>query len=470
MSELSALKNMLYSNGRLKLTEQISLILLMTAPAVLAQISSVFMQYIDCAMIARVGSTEAAAIGLVESTIWLYSSVVHALLIGFSVLCSHKVGARDQDGAVKVFIQSLLFMMVLIFVFVFFGVIFNQKLPIFLGGQGIILEKASSYFLIIVLGMPFFALMELAAIMMQAHGLMKVTGFLNVLSCLFDVIFNYILIFPSHEIDIYSFVLCIPGFNLGIEGAALGTVLSYAVTALLFFIYIIKRTDFLKFKKEHLFPDFRLIKNALKISLPIALQNALMMSALIISTKIVAPLGNIALATNSFAITAESICFMAAYGLQGAACAIIGQAYGARNRRLTLNFAWICACLGMLIMTVSGIIMFIIAPYLMALLTPDESIQELGAYILRIEAFAEPLFGASIVIAGVFRGTGDTFIPGILNLVSIYGVRLPLAYILAIDYALTGVWIAMAVELCVRGLLFIKRLKGRKWLLDLNVG
>ena len=76
MSELSALKNMLYSNGRLKLTEQISLILLMTAPAVLAQISSVFMQYIDCAMIARVGSTEAAAIGLVESTIWLYSSVV----------------------------------------------------------------------------------------------------------------------------------------------------------------------------------------------------------------------------------------------------------------------------------------------------------------------------------------------------------------------------------------------------------
>ena len=275
MSELSALKNMLYSKGRLKLTEQISLILLMTAPAVLAQISSVFMQYIDCAMIARVGSTEAAAIGLVESTIWLYSSVVHALLIGFSVLCSHKVGARDQDGAVKVFIQSLLFMMVLIFVFVFFGVIFNQKLPIFLGGQGIILEKASSYFLIIVLGMPFFALMELAAIMMQAHGLMKVTGFLNVLSCLFDVIFNYILIFPSHEIDIYSFVLCIPGFNLGIEGAALGTVLSYAVTALLFFIYIIKRTDFLKFKKEHLFPDFRLIKNALKISLPIALQNAL---------------------------------------------------------------------------------------------------------------------------------------------------------------------------------------------------
>ena len=238
----------------------------------------------------------------------------------------------------------------------------------------------------------------------------------------------------------------------------------------MFFIYIIKRTDFLKFKKEHLFPDFRLIKNALKISLPIALQNALMMSALIISTKIVAPLGNIALATNSFAITAESICFMAAYGLQGAACAIIGQAYGARNRRLTLNFAWICACLGMLIMTVSGIIMFIIAPYLMALLTPDESIQELGAYILRIEAFAEPLFGASIVIAGVFRGTGDTFIPGILNLVSIYGVRLPLAYILAIDYALTGVWIAMAVELCVRGLLFIKRLKGRKWLLDLNVG
>ena len=99
-----------------------------------------------------------------------------------------------------------------------------------------------------------------------------------------------------------------------------------------------------------------------------------------------------------------------------------------------------------------------------SLLTPDPAIQALGSQVLRIEAFAEPLFAASIVAAGALRGAGDTLAPSIMNLVSMWGVRLTAAMLLAPRFGLPGVWAAMCGELCIRGILFLIRLVRGKWL------
>jgi Na+-driven multidrug efflux pump len=112
----------------------------------------------------------------------------------------------------------------------------------------------------------------------------------------------------------------------------------------------------------------------------------------------------------------------------------------------------------MLVMTGSGALMYIFAPQLLALLTPDPEIQALGVSVLRIEAFAEPMFAASIVGAGVFRGAGDTLGPSVINFISMWAVRLSLASILAPRIGLKGVWIAMCIDICVRGALFLLRL------------
>ena len=108
--------------------------------------------------------------------------------------------------------------------------------------------------------------------------------------------------------------------------------------------------------------------------------------------------------------------------------------------------------------------MYILAPYMISFLSPDPEIVALGTVILQIEAFAEPLYGASMVATGVFRGTGDTFIPSSLNFLSMWAVRIPLSAFLAPRVGLKGVWIAMCLELCTRGILFLIRLKGTKWL------
>lgn len=113
--------------------------------------------------------------------------------------------------------------------------------------------------------------------------------------------------------------------------------------------------------------------------------------------------------------------------------------------------------------------MYVLAPEMMAALTPVDAIKTLGVEVLRIEAFAEPFFAASIVTYSVCVGAGDTLRPAAINLCSMWLVRLSLAWWLSQSMGLKGVWIAMATELTVRGLLFLLRLLLGNWMKGFSV-
>ena len=195
-----------------------------------------------------------------------------------------------------------------------------------------------------------------------------------------------------------------------------------------------------------------------------AMQSVFMNGAQIVSTMIVAPLGNVAIAANTFAITAESLCYMPGYGIGDAATTLVGQSRGAGRRDMCRSFARFTVTLGMVVMAVMGLIMYVFAPELMALLTPLDEIRQLGITCLRIEAWAEPMFAASIVTYCVCVGAGDTLRPMLVNLLSMWCVRLSLAALLAPQYGLRGVWVAMAIELTFRGTMFLIRLLRGRWM------
>ena len=154
---------------------------------------------------------------------------------------------------------------------------------------------------------------------------------------------------------------------------------------------------------------------------------------------------------------------MPGYGIADAATTLVGQSHGAGRRDLVRRFGYITVGMGMVVMSIMGVIMWLTAPLMMELMTPVEAIRDLGTEILRIEAWAEPMFAASIVAYGVFVGVGDTMLPACMNFGSIWLVRLPLAALLAPTLGLRGVWIAMCVELCFRGLIFLVRLVSGRW-------
>ena len=457
----------LIREGRpMTLGQQIHLTIMLSVPAVVAQLSSIVMQYIDAAMVGSLGAEEAAAIGLVSTTTWLFWGLCIASSTGFSVQVAHRIGAGDMQGARNVLRQAVTSTTLFSFALAAIGVAISGVLPEWLGGDVSIHHDASLYFLIFSLFLPALQLNFLAGGMLRCSGNMRIPSLLGVVMCVLDVIFNFFLIFPTRHAVVAGIDIFIPGAGLGVEGAALGTVAAETVVATIQMWYLCTHSSELKLTKEKgsFRPQVNILKKALRIGLPMGLEHVVICGAQIMTTVIVAPLGVFAIAANSFAITAESLCYMPGYGISDAATTLVGQSIGAKRRRLTRSFAFITVFMGMIIMGLMGLLMYIFAPQIIGLMTPVEEIRSLGIMALRIEAFAEPMFAASIVAYGVFVGAANTLVPCLMNFFSIWAIRLSLAALLAPTMGLKGVWIAMCIELCFRGIIFLIRLFKRNWM------
>ena len=445
--------------------EQLGRVIQLSIPAVLAQISSIIMQYIDAAMAGSLGARATAAIGLVSSTTWLFGGLCMAAGAGFSVQVAQLIGAGEQERARRVLRQALLCTFLFGLGLSALGVGISVPLPRFLGGEADVTPDSTRYFFIYACALPAVQLRHTAGNMLQCSGDMRTPSRLNILMCFLDVLFNSLLIFPGRQVSLLTLRITLPGAGLGVAGAALGTALAELVTALLMLYAVCFRSASLRLKAyESWRPEGRCLKTALRLAFPMALEHAVLCGAQIAGTRIVAPLGTVAVAANSLGVTAESLCYMPGYGIGAAATTLVGQSIGAGEEKLAKDYARLSVILGMGIMTCTGGLMFLGAPGMFSLLTPDPAIRVLGTKILRIEAFAEPMFAASIVASGALRGAGDTLIPGMMNLASMWGVRIPLSLFLAPRLGLPGVWLAMCTELCVRGVLFLRRLLRGKWL------
>lgn len=463
-SSENLLKDMI-SGKSMTASQQIGLTVRLSIPAILAQISSIVMQYIDASMVGRLGANASGAIGLVSSTTWLFGGLCIAVTTGFTVQIAQTVGAGEEKNARNIMKQGLIIALCISALLALIAALISTPLPRWLGGEAAIQKMASQYFLVYMLGLPALQMNSIAGGMHQSSGNMRLPGILNVMCCVMDVFFNMLFIFQTRSVQINSITFTMPGLGLGVAGAALGTITAEAVTCAIMVTALLWKNRTLHLRKgEHLSFHRDTLVKAVKIGAPVGLEQMVMCSAYVMSTKIVSPLGTIAIAANSFAVTAESFCYMPGYGVQAAATTLVGQCVGAGQKQLSRRMAWITMGLGVSVMTVGGVLMYIAAPAMIGVLTPNEEIRNLGAAVLRIEAFAEPFYAASIVASGALRGAGDTLVPSCMNFASMWCVRIPLAAILAPRVGLYGVWIAMCVELCFRGILFTARLKRERWM------
>ena len=445
--------------------QQVRLVVCLSIPAILAEISSIVMQYIDAAMVGSLGKNATASIGLVTSTTWFVGGLCISAAMGFSVQAAQYIGAKEEEAARDVLRQSLLVCGAFALLVCFACISVSGILPRWLGGAPEVCEEASRYFFIYACALPAVQFRQLGGSMLQCSGDMKTPSILNGTMCVLDVLFNFFLIFPTRTVEIGSGHWVVYGAGLGVAGAALGTALSEVVTALALLYMLCFRSKVMQVTGKGRWGVSGIyLKKAVRIFLPMAFEHGVLSGAQIISTKIVSPLGTVSVAANSLAVTAESLCYMPGYGIAAAATTLVGQSVGARRREQARGFARLSVLLGAVLMTMTAFLMFFFAPGMFAMLTPDRAVRDLGVRVLRIEAFAEPLYACSIVAAGALRGAGDTLVPSVMNLMSMWGIRITMAVFLAPRIGLTGVWIAMCVELCIRGSLFLVRLFREKWL------
>lgn len=448
--------------------EELGLTVKLAVPAIIAQLSTILMQYIDASMVGRLGADPSASVGIMNSSLWMFWGVCSMLTMGFSVQVAHCLGAKNEEGARDVVRQGISSCLISSGIITIVGLILAPFLPVWLGANENIAHGATVYFATFVAALPLLTMNYLAGGIVRSAGNMKVPGLLNVAMCVLDIIFNFFLIFPTRSMDIMGMQLTVPGADLGIFGAALGTVAAEVIIAAVMMWYMLRRQpDLVLHGRQRLrqfVPTRHILRKATRIAAPMTAEHIIFCGAQITITLIVAPLGVVAIAANAFAVTAESLCYMPGFGIGEAATTLCGQSYGAGRYRLARRFAHLTTGLGVAIMSAMGLIMYFAAPAMMDLMTPVRAIADAGVDVLRIEAWAEPMYAASIVAYGAFVGVGDTLIPACMNFGSIWLVRIPLAAILAPVAGLRGVWIAMCAELLFRGTIFLIRMRWGKWL------
>ena len=444
-------------------TAQVALAL--SIPSILEQLVVTAMGYIDAAMVGHIGAEATASIGIVSSSTWLLHGVLVGLYTALSIQIAQYLGADRQDDARSVLRQAMLFNVILGVGAALFGLGISPFLPGWLGADPSLRANATAYFAIWSAALPFTMAMGMYTSILRAAGNALIASLISVLVCALDVVFNFFLINPTRQLVLFGQSVTVWGAGLAVPGAALGTALSTVVGGLLALGVLLLRDGPLCIRKPG---SWRItsacLRNLWRVGAPLAAERAALSSAQVLLVRIVSGLGTVAIAANSLGVSAEGLCYMAGYGIQDASIALIGQAVGAHRRDMAKRFAWLCTAMGIAIMALSGVGLWLFAPALMGIFTADAAVIALGARVLRIEAFAEPMFGASIVASGAMQGAGDSTACFLLNLLSMWGIRLTLAFLLAPRLGLVGVWAAMCLELCIRGVLFLLRLARGKWL------
>ena len=460
----SHITKLITANDKPALRTIISAALLLAWPAIVEQIMLTAVQYVDTAMVGRLGADATAAVGLTTSPTWMFHGIFAATAMGFSVQVAQHLGAERGEQAKRVVAQSLRVVAVLGICLGTIGVAISFPLPYWLGAEPEIINPASTYFRIMACGMPLTFGVQMISSMFRCSGDTKSPMILNTMVNVINVILNFLFIYPTRPLTLLGVTFTMPGLGLGILGAALASVTSTGTIFMVFLWMLFNREGPIQLSKDI---DSRLdkqcVRTAFRLGLPIAMERLAMSGAQVMQTSIITEIGTVSLAAHHLAVTAESISYAPAFGVSQSATAMVGQAIGAGRKDLAMYFAKISIVMGMVIMTMGGAILFIFAEPLIKIFSDDPEVIVLGSQVLRVVAFAEPLFGASIVSSGTLRGAGDSKFPFIISLSTMWGVRITLSMLLAARMGLVGVWLAMAIELMTRGSIFLIRVLRGKW-------
>ncbi|HHX28320.1 MAG TPA: MATE family efflux transporter [Firmicutes bacterium] len=410
---------------------------------------------VNTGMVGHLSATAISAVGLTNRATMVAWALFQAVSTGTTVLVAQSVGSGRRDRARAVASQALLFgtssVMALALVFAILG---SKVLSIF-RPEASLLATATGYLRIVVLGMPAVGIMTASGATMRGAGNTRTPMLIAVFVNLVNLAGNSVLIYGK---------LGFPA--MGITGSAISTVTAQWIGAALALMATMGRNSPLgvawrgpwRFSRREL-------GQMLEIGLPATGESLFWQAAALILTLFITGFGTEALAAHQLGVQAESLSYMPTAGFGIAATALVGQAIGAGNPRLARR---VTRELGMLVALITafttGLLLFL-PKQILGLLTNDSHVVALGAIYLRLMGTAQIPQQLSGVFTGALRGSGDTRTPMYIAAIGLWGVRLPLAYILAfpLNMGIAGIWTGMTLDLFVRFTLTAIRYRRIPW-------
>lgn len=401
----------------------------------------------DMIWIGKLGSDSTAAVGTAGFYMWFAMGLIYLCRIGAEVLVAQSVGRKDLE-ATKEIVQNVL---QLILVFAVTSTIIvtlfkHQLIGFFDIKESNVVEMAILYLGIVCLGFVFTFLNPIFTAIFNGYGKSGVPFAINTIGLIFNIVFDPLLIFGVG-----------PFPQLGVAGAAIATVLAQALVALVFVIYIRSNKDIHMFEDLHIFnkPNFKRIKNIVKIGLPAGLQSILFTFIAMLIAKIIADWGAVAIAVQKVGSQIESVSWMTASGFSTATSTFVGQNYGAgKYERIKYGYRISFIIMFLIgLMTTFGLIFFA-EPLFKIFINEPKAIEE-GIIYLQILGVSQLFMCIEIVTNGAFNGLGKTLQPAI-NSVAFNALRVPLALILSSTaLSLSGVWWSISISSILKGTVIV---------------
>lgn len=437
---------------------------ILALPSILELLLTTFVQYVDMALVGRIGANASAAVGLTAPLIWLINSPQYALGLTLQSFVAFNIGKDDKEQLHKVADQSLVLVLALGLAEGLLFTLSARAVPGIMGADPAIRSVAGTYFLIVSAPMLFRTADIVFGSMLRGTGDMRTPMLVNLLMNIVNVLLNLIMIYPASVLSLGGFELHVPGLGLGVVGSGIATAVSYVIGGTVMFIAV-KRNVLLRNCKIRRSFSFELTKSILRKATPIALTRIGVSLGHVTFTGLITGLGTIPLAAHSIAMSAEEFFYVPGYGMQAVAATLTGNALGEGNSTKAKKTAGRLIGMSVLMLALLCVVLYTQADKIMDLFTDDPAVRELGAKVLRIVSVSEPIFAVFIILEGVFNGAGYTQQPFYIGIFCMWCIRILGSYICIRQFhlGLQAVWVLMVADNVARAtLLSLVYVKG-KW-------
>ncbi len=414
-------------------------------PTILEQFLSTIVQYIDTAMVGQLGAEATATISLSSTYTWLINSIMSSAGVGFLAYVARAIGEKNEYKVRHAAGQAVMVVIVVGVILTAITLVAAPYMPIWMGAEETIHKDASIYFALINLPLVFRAAILIFGALLRSTGDTKTPMYINVLINVCNMLLNYVFIYA---------------LGFGAVGAGIATAISFIIGGILMTIAFV-RNKTIAFQPAYAKPEWEILGGVLKIGIPVMLTSFVSHSGYVVATSFVSSMATTVYAAHSIAITAETIFYIPGYGIQAATSTLVGNALGENDKKKQRDVSLISIGIIFATMIVTGILLFFSAEMMMGLFTKDTQVIQIGANLLRIVAFSEPIFGSAAVMEGIYNGLGRTKYPFVVELVTRWGIRILGSFICVriFDFGIHSIWYCMIADNVIKAVLLVVGLR-----------
>ncbi len=388
----------------------------------------------DAFWVGKLGPEQLAAITVAFPVIFLAFS----LGLGFSVsgvaLVAQFTGAHQPEKANQAAGQLMICGLVIAIVFALLSIIFGYRALALLGAGPEVLPYAWQYFRVLALGIPLIFVFFMFSSVCEGAGDTVTPMKLKVVSVIFNIVLDPILIFGSCGLP-----------ALGVAGAAYATVISRIGVSIIGVYLLFSGRKRIHLRVRHLVPQWTMLKLIVRIGLPAVIGYSALALAIAVLTSIVASVAVVekfTLAAWGIGQRVTALITMPAMGFSKATGVLVGQHLGAGQQREATKTAWIAVGAIFSVMLAVAFLFLALAPFVGRIFTDEPRVIATTTTYLRIAAFAFAFFSVQEVIRGALQGAGKTMQATFFNMLTLWGLQLPLTWTLghAAGWGENGIW------------------------------